>query len=328
MSVGNCESYSANSNHQKPEEHNIAFISDFSSEENESLTLRNVALWLILQKPFHLLKKMNTLKRTAVLQRAALRSLSGQQSALQKLACSDLVDRATLSRREAQPGAGTAGTGIVSRSFYHSSIKQESTLIIGGAGLLVGSVIVGKLMDMSAAKAAADAEKPTEGAAGEAEAEVTASASDASGNDENMRNVHREDTNAPAQENTTKASTEKEEAAAAAARKAAKKVEKEKNAGKPSFVDEVMTDVYTAFGKDWKEAKAGFFAKNFYDGGFEDKMTRREAALILGVRENTAIQRIKESHRKVLLLNHPDRGGSPYVAAKINLAKDLLLKGK
>ena len=27
-----------------------------------------------------------------------------------------------------------------------------------------------------------------------------------------------------------------------------------------------------------------WFAKNFYDGGFEDKMTKREAALILGVR--------------------------------------------
>lgn len=29
---------------------------------------------------------------------------------------------------------------------------------------------------------------------------------------------------------------------------------------------------------------SSWFSKRFYEGGFEDKMTRREAALILGVR--------------------------------------------
>lgn len=73
---------------------------------------------------------------------------------------------------------------------------------------------------------------------------------------------------------------------------------------------------------------ASWFAKNFYDGGFEEKMSKREAALILGVRESATVERIKEAHRRVLLLNHPDRGGSAHIAAKINEAKDLLLKGK
>mmetsp|Transcript_8360 Transcript_8360/g.7485 ORF Transcript_8360/g.7485 Transcript_8360/m.7485 type:complete len:174 (-) Transcript_8360:26-547(-) len=73
---------------------------------------------------------------------------------------------------------------------------------------------------------------------------------------------------------------------------------------------------------------ASFFARNFYDGGFEDKMTRREAALILGVRESSKPERVKEAHRRVLLINHPDKGGSAYIAAKINEAKSLLLKGK
>ena len=73
---------------------------------------------------------------------------------------------------------------------------------------------------------------------------------------------------------------------------------------------------------------SGWFAKNFYHGGFEEKMTKREAALILGVREHATADRIKDAHRKILILNHPDRGGSPLLSAKINEAKDLLLKGK
>ena len=71
-----------------------------------------------------------------------------------------------------------------------------------------------------------------------------------------------------------------------------------------------------------------FFAKNFYDGGFEGTMTKREAVLILGIRESASTDRIKEAHRRIMLLNHPDKGGSAYLTAKINEAKDLLMKSK
>ena len=72
---------------------------------------------------------------------------------------------------------------------------------------------------------------------------------------------------------------------------------------------------------------SSFFATTFYDGGFEEKMTKREAALILGVRESASVDRIKDAHRRILINNHPDRGGSPFIASKVNEAKDFLLKG-
>nr|GMC90272.1 mitochondrial import inner membrane translocase subunit TIM14-1 [Ipomoea batatas] len=65
--------------------------------------------------------------------------------------------------------------------------------------------------------------------------------------------------------------------------------------------------------------------RKFYEGGFQPKMTRREAALILGVRESTPTDKVKEAHRRVMVANHPDAGGSHYLASKINEAKDVLL---
>lgn len=65
--------------------------------------------------------------------------------------------------------------------------------------------------------------------------------------------------------------------------------------------------------------------RKFYEGGFQPTMTRREAALILGIRENATADKVKEAHRKVMVANHPDAGGSHYLASKINEAKDVML---
>lgn len=63
-------------------------------------------------------------------------------------------------------------------------------------------------------------------------------------------------------------------------------------------------------------------------GGFADEMTRREALQILGLREGASKEQIRDAHRRLMRLNHPDNGGSTMIATKVNEAKDFLISGK
>jgi DnaJ family protein C protein 19 len=54
-------------------------------------------------------------------------------------------------------------------------------------------------------------------------------------------------------------------------------------------------------------------------------MSRDEALKVLGLGVNAGEDDIRAAHRRLMLQNHPDKGGSDYLASKVNEAKDVLL---
>jgi len=54
-------------------------------------------------------------------------------------------------------------------------------------------------------------------------------------------------------------------------------------------------------------------------------MSREEAYRVLGLEPGASDEEIKAAHHRLIANLHPDKGGSTYLAAKINQAKDVLL---
>ena len=73
--------------------------------------------------------------------------------------------------------------------------------------------------------------------------------------------------------------------------------------------------------EDWRESRGP------PPGASSGEMSESEARAVLGLGPEATREEIVEAHRRLIQRLHPDRGGSDYLAAKLNAAKDLLLGG-
>lgn len=83
---------------------------------------------------------------------------------------------------------------------------------------------------------------------------------------------------------------------------------------------------------DWREAEAFAGMGGAEPGGGAGAppgrggpMSRDEALAVLGLAEGATAEQIRAAHRRLMRAAHPDQGGSDWLAARINQARDVLL---
>ena len=87
--------------------------------------------------------------------------------------------------------------------------------------------------------------------------------------------------------------------------------------------DRKLTENRSIFDENWRDKYHGTSQDNHYNAATID---RSKALDILGLTDPITREEIKEAHRRLMLANHPDRGGSTFLATQINEAKDFLLE--
>ncbi len=80
-------------------------------------------------------------------------------------------------------------------------------------------------------------------------------------------------------------------------------------------------------GEDWRDQYREFASSGGAGRGDSVGATMNvaEAYEVLGLHRGASKEEIRQAHRRLMQKMHPDRGGSDYLAAKINQAKKLLL---
>jgi hypothetical protein len=93
-----------------------------------------------------------------------------------------------------------------------------------------------------------------------------------------------------------------------------------------SLLESYLDRRFPAWRDDVQDAGAGRRSREDSRMASRGKMTTEEAYQILGLKPGVGREEISRAHRGLMKKLHPDQGGPTYLAARVNEAKDVLLR--